>query len=214
MMDILFNIFEPAVSETLPLQGTHDTLGLITDQHPEYEETAVFKQCHPGTVSHKTIRRWKSRLKGSIICMIDDITITITDTAQLKRIIREKRHKGQTQGKIQFSQPLWSSMTCEGLPTVHFDQLNIIPHHLHAMQTNHDLWLDKTQWPPIDDDTTALVIMKGLALPKLTRRRAMQSKSWDNFHASEWTQLNKYDKQTMFGKLCPRPLDPDVVVLP
>jgi hypothetical protein len=212
MMDISLNIFEPAVSETLPLQGTHDTLGLITEQHPEYEETVVFKQCHPGTVSHKTIRRWKSRLKGSIIRMIDDITIT--DTTQLKRIIREKRQKGQTQVKIQFAQPLWSSMTGEGLPTLHFDQLNVIAHHLHAMKTGHDLWLDKTEWPPIDDDTIALAIMKGLALPKLTRRRAMQSKSWDKFHASEWTQLNKYDKQTMFGKPCPRPLDPDVVVLP
>jgi hypothetical protein len=142
MMDISLNIFEPAVSETLPLQGTHDTLGLITEQHPEYEETVVFKQCHPGTVSHKTIRRWKSRLKGSIIHMIDDITIT--DTTQLKRIIREKRQKGQTQVKIQFAQPLWSSMTGEGLPSLHFDQLNVIAHHLHAMRTGHDLWLDKT----------------------------------------------------------------------
>jgi hypothetical protein len=43
MMDISFNIFEPAVSKTLPLQGTHNTLGLITEQHPEYEETAIFK---------------------------------------------------------------------------------------------------------------------------------------------------------------------------
>jgi hypothetical protein len=112
--------------------------------------------------------------------------------------------KGQTQVKIQFAQPLWSSMTGEGLPT----------HHCHAMKTGHDLWLDKTQWPPINDDTIALAIMKCLALPKLTGRRAMQSKSWDKFHASEWTQLNKCDKQTMFGKPCPRPLDPDVVVLP
>jgi hypothetical protein len=144
---------------------------LITEQHPEYEETAVFKQCHPGTVSHKTIRRWKSRLKGSIIRLIDNITLT--DTTQLKRIIRGKRQKGQTEVKIQFAQPLWRSMTGEGLPTLHFDQLNVIAHHLHAMKTGHGLWLDKTQWPPIDDDTITLAIMKGLALPKLTRRRAM-----------------------------------------
>jgi hypothetical protein len=98
--------------------------------------------------------------------MINDITIT--DTTQLKRIIPEKRQKGQTQVKIQFAQPLWSSMTGEGLPTPHFNQLTIIAHHLHAMKTGHDLWLDKTEWPQINDDTIALAIMKGLALPKLT----------------------------------------------
>jgi hypothetical protein len=210
MMDILLNIFEPAVSKTLPLQGTHDTLGgLITE---EYEDTVVFKQCHPPTVSHKTIRRWKSRLKGSIIFMINNITIT--NTMQLKRIIRGKRQKGQTQVKIQFAQPLWSFMTGEGPPTLHFNQLNVIAHHLYAMKTGHNLWLDKTEWPPINDDTIALAIVKGLALPKLTQRRAMQSKSWDKCYASEWTQLSKYDKHNMFGKPCPRPLDPDVIVLP
>jgi hypothetical protein len=104
MLDVTTNIFEPAVSETLQLKGTHDTLGLITQQHPEYSETVVFQRCHPGTVSHKTIRRWKSRLKGSIIRMIDDISIT--DEKQLKEVIREKRRKGQQQVKIQFAQPI------------------------------------------------------------------------------------------------------------
>jgi hypothetical protein len=42
MLDVTLNIFEPAVTETLPLRGTHETLGLVTEQHPEYSESVVF----------------------------------------------------------------------------------------------------------------------------------------------------------------------------
>jgi hypothetical protein len=95
MLEVTLNIFEPAVTETLPLQGTHNTLGLITEQHPKYLESLVFQQCHPGTVSHKTIRRWKSRLKGAIIQMVDNILIT--DREQFQQVLQDKRRKGQTQ---------------------------------------------------------------------------------------------------------------------
>jgi hypothetical protein len=172
MLDVTLNIFEPAITETLQIRGTHETLGLVTEQHPEYSETVVFRQCHPGTVSHKTTRRWKSQLKGSIIRLVDDISIT--DTDQLRQVLNEKRRKGQTQVRIQFAQPQWNSMTGEGLPTLHFDQLNVIAHHLHHITTGDDLWIDKTNWPPIDDASITLAIMKGLAIPKITRRKAMQ----------------------------------------
>jgi hypothetical protein len=72
MLDVTLNIFEPAVMETLQLRGTHETLGLVTKQHPEeHPETVVFRQCHPGTVSHKTVRCCKSRIKGSIIRLVN-----------------------------------------------------------------------------------------------------------------------------------------------
>jgi hypothetical protein len=212
MLDVTTNIFEPAVSETLQLKGTHDTLGLITQQHPEYSETVVFQRCHPGTVSHKTIRRWKSRLKGSIIRMIDDITII--NEKQLKDVIRDKRRKGQQQVKVQFAQPIWSSMTGEGLPTLHFDQLNVIAHHLHTINTGEDPWTDKTKWPPITDESIRMAINKGLAIPKITRRKAMQTESWTKFRDSEWIQLDKYSNQDMFGEPCPHPSSADTVVLP
>ncbi len=49
-MDITTNITEPAVSETLPLQGGHPTLELITEAHPEYTDTITLTRCDPGTV--------------------------------------------------------------------------------------------------------------------------------------------------------------------
>ena len=40
-MDITTNIHETAVSETLPLQGGHPTLRLITEKHPKYIDTVT-----------------------------------------------------------------------------------------------------------------------------------------------------------------------------
>ena len=105
-------------------------------------------------------------------------------------------------------------MTGEGLPTLHFDQLNVIAHHLHTINTGEDPWTDKTKWPPITDESIRMAINKGLAIPKITRRKAMQTESWTKFHESEWTQLDKYSKQDMFGEPCPHPSEEDTVVLP
>jgi hypothetical protein len=212
LMDITTNIHEPAVSETLPLQGGHPTLGLITEQHPEYLDTITLTRCDPGTVSHKQIRRWKSRLRGSTIRMVDDITIT--DNEQFTETIRLKRLTGQLHVKIQFANPRWSAMSGNGLPTLQFDQLNVITHHLNAINSDGSTWNDPIQWPPLDNTNIIAAVHKGLALPKLSRRRLLDTPAWPKFKESEWTQLNKYNKQGMFGEPCPRPLDDDVVVLP
>jgi hypothetical protein len=213
-MDITTNIHEPAVSETINLQGGHPTLGLVPEQHPEYIDTVTFTRCDPGTVAHKQIRRWKSRLRGSTIRMIDDITIT--SVAQLQETIRLKRLTGQTHVTIQFANPRWSAMSGEGLPTLQFDQLNVIAHHLNAMLHPDDEpeWNDPTAWPPVTDDMIIAAVRKGIALPKLTRKRLFDSPDWPKFKGSEWTQLNKYHKQGMFGTPGPRPTGDNVVVLP
>jgi Reverse transcriptase (RNA-dependent DNA polymerase) len=70
-------------------------------------------------------------------------------------------------------------------------------------------------WPPISDESLALAIWKGIALPKLSRNRAKSLEEWPSFLKSEWSQLDKYDKQGMFGEPCPRPShDIDCIVLP
>jgi hypothetical protein len=64
LLDMTTDIHEAAVLETLLLQGGHPTFGLITDQNPKYLDTITFTRCGPGTISHKQIRQWKSRLCG------------------------------------------------------------------------------------------------------------------------------------------------------
>jgi hypothetical protein len=167
LMDITTNIYEPAVSETIHLQGGHPTLGLVPEQHPEYIDTITLLRCDPGTVAHKQIRRWKSRLRGSTIRMIDETTIT--SIKQLEDTIRLKRLTGQTHVTIQFANPTWSAMSGEGLPTLQFNQLNVITHHLNAITNIDDSTRnDPTQWPPVTDDMIVAAIRNRIALPKLT----------------------------------------------
>jgi hypothetical protein len=213
LMDITTNIHEPAVSETISLQGGHPTLGLVAENHPEYEDTVTLTRCDPGTIAHKQIRRWKSRLRGSTIRMLDEVTIL--NVEHLQETVRLKRLTGNTHITIQFANPSWSAMSGEGLPTLQFDQLNVIAHHLNAIRHDEDnSWDDPTQWPPITDDMILAAVRKGIALPKLTRKRLLHTPDWPQFKGSEWVQLNKYHKQGMFGEPCPRPTDPETVILP
>lgn len=212
-LDITLNMFEPAVSEHISLTGSHPTAGLILEPHPEYTETVVFKRFAPGTPAHRTIKRWKSRIAGSIIRLIDNEDVY--SSADVVRIMAEKRHQHKTHVTVQFAQPAWSATSSEGVPTLQFDQLNVIAHHLHAIRTGETIWNDPLSWPPIDDDTLHIAIRKGLALPKLSRRKAKTLQEWPEFLKSEWSQLSKYQKQGMFGKPCPRPpKGSNTVILP
>jgi hypothetical protein len=109
-------------------------------------------------------------------------------------------------------------MSGNGLPTLQFDQLNVIAHHLNAMlhddkPDNDTTWKDPLQWPPVTDDMVIVTVRKGIALPKLTLKRLLDSPECPKFKGSKWVQLNKYNKKGMFGKPCPRPPGADVVVL-
>jgi hypothetical protein len=196
-------MFEPAVSEHISLQGTHPTGGLVLEAHPEYTETVVFRRFEPGTHAHKTIKRWKSRIAGSIVRMIDDESVYTP--ADVVRIMAEKRLQHKRYVTIQFAHPSWSATSSEGVPTLQFDQMNVIAHHLHAIRTGETLWNDPLSWPPVSDEALELAIKKGIALPKLSRRKAKELQEWPEFLKSEWSQLNKYQKQGMFGEPCPRP---------
>jgi hypothetical protein len=81
--------------------------------------------------------------------------------------------------------------------------MNVIAHHLHAINTGEMTWTDPLTWPPISDKSLALAIRKGIVLPKLSRKRAQTLEEWPSFLRSEWSQLDKYEKQGMFGDPCP-----------
>ena len=108
--------------------------------------------------------------------MIDDQTVY--SAQDIVRILSEKRHQQKTHVTIQFAQPLWSATSNEGVPTLHFDQLNVIAHHLHSIKTGETIWNDPLSWPPISDESLDLAIQKGLALPKLSRRKAQTLDEW------------------------------------
>jgi hypothetical protein len=46
-LDITLNMFKPAVSEHIPITGSHRTAGLVVKTHKEYTENVVFCQFEP-----------------------------------------------------------------------------------------------------------------------------------------------------------------------
>ena len=210
--DIVLDMYEPSVIETIPINGTHPTLGLVVNDHPEYDNLVQFTRCDPGTSAHKNLRNWKSRFRGAVIRMIDDITIT--NRQHLAEVIQHKRLNRQQVIQIQFAHTTWHHMDGKGTPILQFDQLNVVHHHLRAINTGHTTWKDPLEWPPISVPDVLHAIHKGLAIPKLTRRKVKQQPDWQKFLESEWVQLNKYYRQGMFAEPQPRPKDPNTIVLP
>jgi hypothetical protein len=76
--------------------------------------------------------------------MIDDIPIT--EIAQLTQMIQLKILTGQLHVNIQFANPQWwSAMSGDGLPTLQFDQLNVIIHHLNTINNDGTSWNNPIQ---------------------------------------------------------------------
>ena len=88
-------------------------------------------------------------------------------------------------------------MSGEGIPTLQVDQLNIIVHHLHKINTEEDLWPDKEEWPHQLDLPKILPIQ--LSLNKLIQKKLQQTPEWPTFLKSEWKQLSRYKDASMFG---------------
>jgi hypothetical protein len=95
-----------------------------------------------------------------------------------------------------------SSMTSDGIPQLHFDQLNVIAHHLHAICTGEDQWQQKENikktgdddaytWPPISAEAIEEAVIKSLAIPKLSRKKLIHTEEWPIWRKSEWGQLVK-----------------------
>ena len=90
--------------------------------------------------------------------MID--TDSVHTPEDVIRILTEKRRQGVRHVTVQFAQPRWNSLTSDGVPTLHFDQLNVIAHHLHAINTGEIVWNNPLEWPALDDEAIDLAILK------------------------------------------------------
>lgn len=87
-LDITLNPFEPAISETIDLHGEHFDQGFELVQHKEFKDTVVLANIVPGSIAARQIPKWKSRLRGSIIRMLDEVTIT--SPSQFRQVLAQK----------------------------------------------------------------------------------------------------------------------------
>ena len=101
-------------------------------------------------------------------------------------------------------------MNTTGIPTLQADQLNVIAHHIRSIQTEQDIWKDPLKWPVMID--LEQVLNKLIKIAAMRRKQLMDTPDLSGFLASEWKQLDRYNKVKMFGKPVKR--QPGMLVLP
>jgi hypothetical protein len=144
------------LSHTIPLneKSYHPTLGSIVSSHPDMKHAVELVEFQVGTSTHRDIRSWKRRLRGTIITTINDEPIK--NVEDIKDVIQRARNNKQTTIRIEFGSLVGFAMSGEGVPTLQSDQLNVIAHHLNSINNKEDIWVDKTEWPQSIDSEEAV----------------------------------------------------------
>ena len=88
-----------------------------------------------GTTAHKYIRSWKWRLRGTIITKINGHNITTPPN--IDYIISDEVWNDKQTAKIEFGSLTAFAINGAGVPTLQTDQLNVITHHLNAINTKN-----------------------------------------------------------------------------
>jgi hypothetical protein len=132
----------------------HPTLRLIVSSHPDMKHAVKLVEFQVGTSTHRHIRSWKRRLRGTIITTINDAPITSEE--DIKVVIQRARNNKQTTVEIEFGSLVGFAMSGEGVPTLQSDQLNVIAHHLSSINNEEDIWVDKMDWPQSIDSEAAV----------------------------------------------------------
>ena len=148
-LEMSLSIFDKSVDERISLRGNHVTLGLLVEPHADIQRAVVVTQMQSGTSAAK-IPRWRSRLRNCIVQAVNGEQIsTPQDLVDKIRIARIANKEHVT---ITFGRPQMSAMTSDGIPQLHFDQLNVIAHHLHAIKTGEDQWNQRENIRRTGDD--------------------------------------------------------------
>jgi hypothetical protein len=176
-LEMSLSIFDCSMKERISLRGNHPTLGILVEPHEDLKQAVVVTQMQSGTSAVKT-PRWRSpRYPNSVIQEVNGEHITTPQDLTLK--IREARITRKEHVTITFGRPQKSSMTSDGIPQLHFDQLKVIAHRLHAIRSGEDQWRQKENikrtgddeacaWPPTSAEAIEEAVIKGLAIPKLS----------------------------------------------
>jgi hypothetical protein len=138
-----------------------------------------------GITSHR-LPQWKSRLRSAYILSID--TMSVHTIADIGLVISEARAVGRTSIVVVFTNDdAPNFLSAVGLTQLYFDQLWIMRGHI--------------------DKTVMTVVNKAITGPKFNRRTLRKQLDWNDWLATEWSQLDNYDTQGMFGNPCTAPVE-------
>ena len=134
-VDISTNIFYNTVNEMIPLISIHSTLGLIVKKHPDIKDAVEFIDMKVGSIAHNNVKNWKRRLRGTILTKVDGETVT--SVPQMKKVIEKAKHKKLQKVNTEFGSLKAFAINGAGIPTLQADQLNVIAHHINAINMNN-----------------------------------------------------------------------------
>lgn len=173
---------------------SHGAAGLAFVPNPK-DKRLTLHHIKPGTCA-AMIPRWRSECRGAWLKAINGKTVeTVQDVNDaFEALLAEKAKTCE----ITLAHPeIKHGLTEDGIPQVNLDQLNprrsltgpaILPPII------------KQATPAPLYDREGEVYIDGLPeVNKLTRGKLMKEDDWPEWKLSEWTQLDQYDKQGMFG---------------
>ena len=221
--DYTLTPYDKAIHEDIPISGIHPYLGIEGESHPDYNDTIILKRLYPGSAAQKQIKWWKSRLLGAIISKADDKEVTSMN--DLSTVIQTARREHRKKITVVFTKPRWTAMTGQGIPQLHFDQMNYLGYVMDWLQTGEPAWNLEETTSPMEQITpkhgqehpSATICKAKVKKARYRRKQLKETEHWEEFKKSEFNQLNKYHKQGMFGTPIPRPQptpeDPKPMVL-
>ena len=117
-LDISTNKYVHTTSHTIPLneKSYHPTLGMIVATHPDMKQAVELVEFQVGTSTHRHIRSWKRRLRGTIISTVNNKPIRTEQ--DIINAIHQARMNNQSSIKLEFGSLVGFAMSGEGVPTL------------------------------------------------------------------------------------------------
>ena len=128
---------------------------------------------------------------------------------------------------ISFSTENFVSMNPqEGIPQIHYDQMNVIAFSHHTARIGEEYWQEVETVPACQFPQILQTAVPGLndkyrpytwearVEEKLTRNKLKRQEDWEDWKHSEYLQLDQYDVQEMFSEPTKLPTDETFNVFP
>ena len=164
----------------------------------EDEYGVIINSCICGTPAAK-IPHWRRHLQKSTIHSIND---TIIKTMDDVRTIIQNTPKSTDFSLRIIPKELTDVHDETGLPQLNFDQfLTVASQHQHILQGQLQFVIDEEM------DQHEHVSISKLVPKTLTRPTLMKQSDWSKWEASEFLQLDQYERQHMFSPPGPYPKD-------
>ena len=117
-------------------KGRHITIGLtFTTIH---DDELILKKCNPGTPSAR-VPKWRENLRHARCTEIDGVEVK--SLKDMVCIIKKARDNKVNTLQFTFSTEKFVSFNPqEGIPQIHYDQMNVIAANHHTARTGEKYW--------------------------------------------------------------------------